>query len=174
MAEIYQFKGRENNMALIHANPSTVTDVKHVAEAFLSIESMTHKKLQKLSYYAYSWYRVLYGEMLFTNNFQAWVHGPVSPTLYQEYKVYGWKEIDKINDFEVKNERDYHVLDFVRQVYESYGHLTGDELEYITHKETPWIEARGNLEDLEPSTNPILDENILKYFNMVRENGQQE
>ncbi|WP_374049741.1 type II toxin-antitoxin system antitoxin SocA domain-containing protein [Paenibacillus larvae] len=30
---------------------------------------------------------------LFDDNFEAWVHGPVNPQLYTEYREYGWQEI---------------------------------------------------------------------------------
>ena len=49
-------------------------DIFDLADAFLSIESMTHKKLQKLCYYAKAWYLALYDENLVTEEFEAWVH----------------------------------------------------------------------------------------------------
>ncbi|MFP5528706.1 Panacea domain-containing protein, partial [Peptococcus simiae] len=49
-----------------------------VANWFLSKDSMTHKKIQKLCYYAQAWYCALYdGTPLFKEEIQAWVHGPV-------------------------------------------------------------------------------------------------
>ena len=65
-------------------------DIFDLAHAFLSIASMTHKKLQKLCYYAKAWYLALKDENLIDDDFEAWVHGAVQPNLYQEYKVYGF------------------------------------------------------------------------------------
>jgi uncharacterized phage-associated protein len=35
----------------------------------------------------------LYGDPLFEEDFQAWIHGPVIPVLYQKYKSFGWQPI---------------------------------------------------------------------------------
>jgi uncharacterized phage-associated protein len=172
MAKIYEFKGRGIDMPEVLQVAKV--DVKDVAKAFLTIAPMTHKKLQKLSYYAYAWYYTLFGEKLFNNHFQAWVHGPVSPELYHEYKTYGWREIETADELPRSFEQDSELFSFIHEVYESYGHLNGDQLEYLTHIEEPWKEARGNLGELDPCTNVIKDETILRYFQKVLENEQQE
>ncbi len=59
---------------------------------------MTPKKLQKLCYYAVAWGYALLNRRIFNDDeFQAWIHGPVSPTLYHKYKKYGWNLIAKSN-----------------------------------------------------------------------------
>ena len=76
--------------------------IERLAQWFLSVSSMSNKKLQKLCYYAYCWYIVFYNDIelitkenmgdirvLCSEPFQAWIHGPVSPQLYQRYKSYG-------------------------------------------------------------------------------------
>lgn len=50
-----------------------------IADTFLSIEPMTHKKLQKLCYYAQAWHCALENEPICSASFQAWIHGPVCP-----------------------------------------------------------------------------------------------
>src|SRR3712207_9388330 len=58
-----------------------------VADWFLSKEKMTPKKLQKLSYYFEAWCHALFGRTLVNDTqFEAWVHGPVSPELYRDRK----------------------------------------------------------------------------------------
>ena len=49
-------------------------------------------------------------------------------------------------------------------VYETYGPLSGEQLESITHHEDPWIEARGNLKPWEPGTTPISIESMRKSY----------
>ena len=56
--------------------------VYEIANWFLNKGSMTQKKLQKLCYYAQAWCYALKGERLIKSDFQAWIHGPVSPALY--------------------------------------------------------------------------------------------
>ena len=70
--------------------------VFEVANFFLSKESMSPKKLQKLVYYAYAWTLAILNEdelnidyTLFDEPLQAWVHGPVCPDLYYDHKCYG-------------------------------------------------------------------------------------
>lgn len=47
---------------------------------------ISNLKLQKLVYYAQAWYLAIYGQSLFDEDFEAWVHGPIIPSLYQKYK----------------------------------------------------------------------------------------
>ncbi|WP_336507207.1 Panacea domain-containing protein [Paenibacillus larvae] len=78
MAKIYFFK-KVSEMILTEERAKTIQEstVYDVAKAFLHLESMTPKKLQKLCYYAYSFYLAIYEKKLFDDNFEAWVHGPV-------------------------------------------------------------------------------------------------
>lgn len=163
MAKIYYFKGRVNKMA--------ETNIFEVAKAFLSIEPMTHKKLQKLCYYAYAWYLTLYKKKLFDNKFEAWIHGPVNPELYHRYKEYGWDLIPKVEEPLNLNSK---IIEFVHEVFDSYGHLDGDQLEYLTHTEQPWQSARHGLESWEPSRNVLDDKIIMEYYRKVFENGQND
>jgi len=137
-----------------------MTSIFDLANAFLSLESMTHKKLQKLCYYAKAWYLALYDENIIAEPFEAWVHGPVNPELYEKYKGYGY---DLITERILKENISLDLLSYVKQIYNSYGHMDGDELEIITHHEEPWIEARGNKRPWE-SCNTIISEDIMKIF----------
>jgi hypothetical protein len=58
---------------------------------FLHKEAMSHRKLQKLCYYAQAWFFTLENIRLTDAIFEAWIHGPVSPSLYQHFKKYGCK-----------------------------------------------------------------------------------
>lgn len=136
-----------------------MTSIFEVARFFLTKESMTHLKLQKLCYYAQAWYLTIYGQKLFDEEFQAWLHGPVSPSLYQRYKQWGWHEISEYTGIvNLCTETIY----FLEMVYNMYGSFTGNQLENLTHSEDPWIFARNG--ETGYCTNPISDENIKKYY----------
>lgn len=137
-------------------------NIYEVARFFLSKESMTHKKLQKLCYYAQAWYLANYGCVLFPNRFEAWVHGPVSPDLYGCYKGWGWEKIPQ-NMQPVRLE-DEKKRDFLEQVYNTYGNYDGDDLERITHTEVPWKNARINCSAGAYSRNPISLSDMKKYY----------
>ncbi|HBA03729.1 MAG TPA: hypothetical protein DCW51_07150 [Clostridium sp.] len=135
-------------------------DIVQVVNAILSKQSMTHKKLQKICYYFYSWYWVIYNEKIFDDSFEAWVHGPVSPSLYKKYKSFGWKEIkieEENNCFMVKDDK------FLDKILEIYGKYSADELEDLTHKELPWQNARRGLDKFE-NCNSVIDINDIRYF----------
>ena len=144
-------------------------DAKKIAKWFLSKESMSPKKIQKLVYYAYSWYLTLMNDSvdylnnkLFDEKIKAWVHGPVVNSIYQEYKDYKFNEVPKQEIDE--NEFDEDTLDVLNQVWDVYGQYNANELESITHQEEPWIIARGDLSPLENSYDSIDDRVIFEYY----------
>lgn len=132
-----------------------------MAEAFLNIDSMTHKKLQKLCYYAKAWYLAMYDTNIVNESFEAWIHGAVQPDLYQKYKIYGFEQIPRqINKSEIPEE----FISFSNEIYNVYGQLTGDELEKLNHTEGPWIKARGNLKPWQSGNNIIDEEDMKTYY----------
>ena len=141
---------------------------------FLTQESMTHKKLQKLCYYAQAWYCTLYdGAPLFQARIEAWVHGPVIPALYPRFADYRWEKIPQLKQIcrFGFNERETRVLD---AVYRTYGKFTGDELERLTHSEQPWIQARGDLKPWEPCTTEITTDSMRAYYSKKYEQAQND
>ena len=136
-------------------------DIFDLAHAFLQISSMTHKKLQKLCYYAKAWHLAIYDTNIISEPFEAWVHGAVQPTLYQEYKVYGFGYIPIIEEYAESIPESF--TSFAKEIYESYGDLSGDELEKLNHAEYPWINARKGLKAWQGSNN-IIDENDMKKY----------
>ena len=144
--------------------------VFEVADWFLSKESMSPKKLQKLVYYAYAWTLTLMNEeaspfgmeKLFEDSEpEAWVHGPVFPHLYHKYKNYGYRSIEKKQDFP---KFDDDIEDILEQVWQVYGQYTANELESISHQESSWIEARGNCSAYSICSSVISDESIFNCY----------
>ncbi|MBK3698576.1 Panacea domain-containing protein [Listeria monocytogenes] len=136
-----------------------------LADWFLSQESMTPKKLQKMLYYAYAWTLTLTNDKdndltnkLFEEQFEAWVHGPVIPEIYRMYSVYGYNNIPKIdNEIDIGNKDIENILN---QVMTVYGKYDGNELESITHQEEPWISARSGYGPLD-TCNEVIDDTII-------------
>lgn len=120
---------------------------------------ISNLKLQKLVYYAQAWHIALYNESLFEEDFQAWVHGPVIPSLYQKYKSFGWQPISKDANPELPEE----VRQFLGEVTEEYFACDGYELEQMTHAEDPWNLARGGLPADAPS-NEIIEKKWMKEY----------
>ena len=134
--------------------------IEEVAEEFLAIESMTQKKLQKLCYYAQGLYGALTDEKLFDDDLEAWIHGPVSPKLYNKYRAYGYNNIPKRQSTTTNEE----LKEILKEIYRIYGGLDGDQLEALTHREKPWKNARRGLRPYEPSNELISFDEIKKFF----------
>ncbi len=148
-------------------------NVRDIAYWFLSKESMTHKKIQKLCYYAQAWYcTLLDGSPLFDSTIEAWVHGPVIPALYPVFADYKWLLIPATSFDESKFDED--TLNVLNAVYNTYGGLSGDQLESLTHSEDPWIQARGDLKPWESCTNPITCESMREYYSKKYEQAQND
>lgn len=143
-----------------------------VAKAFLAMESMTHKKLQKLCYYAQAWYLAFEEKKLFNYSFEAWVHGPVCPELYQEYKDCGYFDIPM--EKSIPENLTGEKLQFIQEIFNTYGEFTGDQLEALTHSELPWREARKGLEEWMPSHNNINEKTMEDFYYGTYQAQQEE
>jgi len=137
-----------------------------VANFFLSLgnetgEVITNLKLQKLVYYAQAWYLANFKVSLFEEDFQAWVHGPVIPELYHEYKNFGYSPI--LTDIKPKNigATINSFLTEVAKIYMPYGAF---ELEAMTHKEKPWQDARVGCEPDENCSNIIPKDSMREFY----------
>ena len=144
-----------------------------VAKWFLSKESMTPKKLQKLCYYYKAWALALYDDdFLPEAEFQAWVHGPVCPELYQEYKDYGWNDIPMCEDNSgVFNSKE---LDVLESVWLTYGGMTANALEAQTHSQEPWRVARIGFDEFENCEVVIQNDVMKRYYRSIYEKHQGE
>ena len=149
-----------------------IYDIEQVAHAFLAKSAMTHKKLQKLCYYAQCWnFYFNNKEKLANTNFQAWVHGPVSPELYQLYKVYGYEEIPL---YKGESGLDDNHLEVVDSVFSAYGKYDGNELEAFTHSEKPWINARKGKAPYESSEEIISENDMFEYCTEIMNKSQAD
>ena len=143
---------------------------RKVAEYFLSKSELSPKKIQKLVYYAYAWFITLNNQdpghiqnVLFSESPEAWLHGPVFPSLYNEYKKYGWNEVPK-HKGNVKF-GDSNITAFLDKIWEVFGGYSADDLEYMTHQEDPWRNARKGASPVEYSNNKISTKDIFVYYN---------
>lgn len=154
-------------------SPSKVAD-------FLLLESrergelLTNLKLQKLLYYADGWYAVdiVGGRPLFDEQFQAWVHGPVLPSQYRRFKEYKWRPIDA----EIVSPVDMPgpVAKHLQEVIDVFGSETAVMLELMTHRERPWMEARGGLPSDAPSNALISKITMKQYFESLEHDEESK
>ncbi len=130
---------------------------------------MTHKKLQKLCYYAQAWCYTLKGYRLMDTVFEAWVHGPVYREIYERFSSYKFDPIDYNGDEDceesVFNFFEKFIIDGVIKNLCCYS---GKTLEKFTHSEQPWIRTRGDL-PASASCDRIIDKDFIgSYFTEVK------
>lgn len=142
----------------------SVNDVaKAVLEEFK--DPISTMKLQKLVYFVSGWHLGVLQEEMFSESFEAWISGPVSPILFDSHKnckyevskdSFSFGSLDLLNDFE---------LGLVKAVTKVYFNYTSYELSEICRRiGTPWSITRGNLPEEEPS-HLIIDNNLTAdYF----------
>lgn len=106
-------------------------------EASNGEELMTNMKLQKMLYYQQGFHLAYFGTPLFDEDLEAWMYGPVVPSVYFEYKD-NKKEGIKPNKeikFEFQNKKEEALFNEVFRVYGVYSALG---LMNMTHSEMPW------------------------------------
>jgi uncharacterized phage-associated protein len=121
---------------------------------------ISNLKLQKLVYYAQAWHLAIHETALFEEDFEAWVHGPVVPALYQKYKQFGWHPIDENVVLQIPPE----IESFLDEVSDEYFACDAYELEQMTHIEDPWKTARAGLPPDAPSNAIIRKEWMKEYY----------
>lgn len=146
-------------------------NIEDIADFFLKIvdrESdsvITPLKLQKILYYAQGYYLAIHDSELFPEEFEAWAHGPVNEKIYNKYKDLGYQSIPapsyEIKDFSKE------LIDFLTDIWETFGIYDGRYLEEQTHKEDPWILARKGYEPGERCCEIITKTSMKEYFKKV-------
>ena len=132
-----------------------------IAKYFINELHPEPLKLQKLLYFAQGFSYAFYDKELFNDDFEAWVHGPVIPSIYHEYKSYEYNPIDLNYNLKDFNKDVIDILEYVKRNYAKYD---GKYLEEITHKEEPWLLSRTGLDPDERSDKTIPKSNIAAYF----------
>lgn len=133
--------------------------VLHLFQA--SGESITNLKLQKLLYYIQGWHLGLHHKPIFEEDFEAWIHGPVIPSIFHEFKHNKWQPIIEGVSY---NPVDNNIRTHISDVLEVFGPCNAYELELMSHREMPWIKARGDLEPTALSNAVITKKSMEDFF----------
>lgn len=136
---------------------------------FAKLERIGHLKLQKLIYYIDAWHMVYFDKPLISNDFEAWVHGPVVREMWDFYKN-RLPLFDELRFNEYGRQRalaTFKVSDsqseLIDDVLEEYGDKTAYYLEVLTHSESPWREARRGLAPLD-ITDRVISKKTMQTF----------
>ena len=158
-----------------------------VANTFIDIAKkedklLTPMKLQKLVYFAHGWYLALEEKPLIHEQVEAWKYGPVIPTIYHEFKVYGTNGIKK-QAYESQLDESFNIittkpivedketLEFLDKIWDTYGHFSGIQLSNATHEpDTPWSKTWGD-GDI-PQGTDINNDTIKEYFTKLAQESE--
>lgn len=110
------------------------------------------KKLHKLLYYCQGHHLAAFGTPLFSETISAWDMGPVVGSLWYE---------EKQGLSAPRAELSNGQLNTIGYVISRYGKLTGNDLENLTHAETPWQTAN---RDRLPHDSARIDLGVLKEY----------
>lgn len=139
-------------------------------KAFEAGERISVLKLHKLLYYVQAWHEAIYKEPIFDEKFEAWVHGPVSKSVFIRYRelktMYSPVEPE---DWKGRNFQDIHehCRNHIDSVLGAYMHLSGTQLEQLTHQEEPWIKARGGISPFERCSNAIDPKDMRDFYSRM-------
>jgi uncharacterized phage-associated protein len=156
-------------MNLFAQRHRAATTANRVAERLINLSHekqapITNLKLQKLLYYAQAWHLALYdGEPLFEDAIEAWVHGPVVPSIFRQYKEFRWNPISKAEGSPLSERIERHL----ESVWTVYGRFDATTLERRTHSERPWLETRDGLPLDVSSKNVITHDCMRTYYSSL-------
>lgn len=126
-------------------------------------KSLTTVKLQKLVYYCQAWSLVWDERPIFRAKIEAWVNGPVVPTLFRAHQ--GKFRVSKRNfpkgDPEKLTKDEKETVD---AVLDHYGDKSAQWLVDLSHLESPWKEARMSCPVDEPCNNEITHASMMEYY----------
>lgn len=155
----------------------TASDLAHIITHYINQkgDTISPKKLQKLLYYVEAWNLVYFKKPLIDEDFQAWVHGPVLPSIYHQLKEYKWNNIKVVVDEEdtpdelvqsiiKKNHLSEDTLSLIYSVLDKYGSLNSLQLELLTHSESPWLNARKGIPPHQNCNNVISKKEMKEFY----------
>ena len=143
-----------------------------IAYIFSALHEVTPLTLQKLLYYIQGNYAAIYDKPLFDAPCEAWVHGPVYRNVYNLFRDFKYNPIDDDRFVPLKESAlplTPKAKEVVDRVLDTFGMYSGKVLESITHKETPWLDARKGFLPDETSHAEISLDAMKAYFKKVDE-----
>ena len=143
-----------------------------VSALFEELEEVTPLMLQKLLYFIQGLALSCLGRSLFPEDCEAWVHGPVYRPVYEMFRDFRYNPIEDTRFSLVEGKAEgleEEEREVIRRAAETFGRYSGKTLEQITHRESPWQEAREGLAPEEPGKIKIPQDAIASYYHRIGE-----
>ena len=104
-------------------------------------EAISNMKLQKLMYFAQGHALALLDRPLFPEDFEAWQHGPVIPSLYRMYRHFGSGSITPPDGIDLSRFTP-EEKELLENVWLTYGGYSAWGLRNLSHESAPWKNHR--------------------------------
>ena len=98
---------------------------------------VSNLKLQKVLYFLQAQYLVSCNKKLFDDEIEAWGFGPVVPSVYHEYKIFGSASIPGFNKKMPRIAKEDAVI--INEMLEHLRNMSSTYLTQLTIRQTPWI-----------------------------------
>lgn len=122
-------------------------------------ELMSNLKLQKMLYYEQGFHLAAFGTPLFDEEIEAWMYGPVVPSIYNEYAKYEANGIAPPKKIDLKLTKNEATL--FNNVFDVYNQYSATKLVEMTHNEPPWS-------NVPPGRGKIISQKSMKEFFQTR------
>ncbi|EMB62836.1 type II toxin-antitoxin system antitoxin SocA domain-containing protein [Streptococcus mutans] len=132
-------------------------------------DEITPLALQKLLYYVQGFSYAFTGKFMFQSDCESWVHGPVYRDIYFKYQKFGWEPIVFEKDYDYETFFTSQEIQLLDSIVKNLSVYSGKVLEKFTHEESPWLSARGELKEDEPSANIIAKDRIADFFCKIKD-----
>lgn len=124
---------------------------------------MSNMKLQKLLYYQQGFHLAMFGSPLFDEEIEAWMYGPVVPSVYSHFKSHGNNGImPEVDEPVTLTDEEENLFN---EVYDIYGRYSAYGLMDMTHSESPW-------KSTQPGVGNIITKEKMTEFFKTRIDGE--
>ena len=134
----------DNNMMMAAARDIKIYNANDLARFIIHKfdgegRPVDNLKLQKLLYFAWVDFYKETHRSLFNDRIEAWMYGPVVPSVYFTYRLYVAFPIPSGGGYDIESEEDRRIIE---ESLDKYGSKSVGELIRMTHESgTPWSKA---------------------------------
>ncbi len=118
---------------------------------------VSNLRLQKVLYFIQAEFMVSKNVACFNDKIEAWDLGPVIPTVYRKYKVFGASSIPVVNNVSFDNGITSDDIKTISQTVDQCNRYSTSALVEITHNQEPWIKAYNSIFSKEISPNSLYE-----------------
>lgn len=139
-------------------------DAIKVAEYIIKYSTLhgtpvSNLRLQKVLYFIQAEFMVSKDGPCFNDKIEAWDLGPVVPSVYRHFKVFGASSIPVDNSTNIESGIASNDAETINETVDQCNNFSTSALVEITHNQDPWIRAHSSC-----FSNEITPKSLYEYF----------